>query len=467
MSDERYDAIVIGAGPSGLAAGLRIAAFGKRVVVLERHSLPGGLNSWFKRAGRRIDTGLHALTNFVPSGVRGTPLPKLLRQLRISREELALSEQSFSEIAFPGVRLRFSNRFELLESEVARAFPGERDGFARLVRAIGATYAHDADAPPSSTRATLGRFLEDPMLVDMLLAPILYYGGSREDDLDWNDFAILFRSIFLEGLARPEGGIKRILDLVVGRLRAAGGELWTNAGVARILEDRGVARGVVLDDGTELLGARILSSAGWAETLALCGRPFAEKDVGRLSFVETITILDRPHAALGHDATMTFFQAEGRFAYRRPDGLIDARGGVICCSDNYATAETPTEGVQRVTVLANHDRWTALEEPVYRAAKLVAQAEIDAVAALYAPDPRPHAVLRDMFTPRTIRHYTGRLGGTVYGSPTKKRNGRSGIENLSLIGTDHGLYGIVGAMLSGVLIANAHVLVPEGASSAR
>jgi phytoene dehydrogenase-like protein len=47
---------------SGLAA-IRLAQFDKRVLLVERHTLWGGLNSFYKRAGRRIDTGLHALTN--------------------------------------------------------------------------------------------------------------------------------------------------------------------------------------------------------------------------------------------------------------------------------------------------------------------------------------------------------------------------------------------------------------------
>jgi len=52
----RYDAVVIGAGLSGLAAGIRIAMYGKRVAVCEKHYLWGGLNSFYKRGGRRSRT---------------------------------------------------------------------------------------------------------------------------------------------------------------------------------------------------------------------------------------------------------------------------------------------------------------------------------------------------------------------------------------------------------------------------
>ena len=71
-----YDTILIGAGMSGLAAGIRLAQFDQRVLVLDRHYLWGGLNSYYKREGRRFDVGLHALTNFVPKGTRGRPLTR-------------------------------------------------------------------------------------------------------------------------------------------------------------------------------------------------------------------------------------------------------------------------------------------------------------------------------------------------------------------------------------------------------
>ena len=72
-SGPQYDVAIIGAGLSGLAAGIRLAHFGKRVCIFERHSAPGGLNSFYSLGGRKYDVGLHAVTNFVPAGVKGSP----------------------------------------------------------------------------------------------------------------------------------------------------------------------------------------------------------------------------------------------------------------------------------------------------------------------------------------------------------------------------------------------------------
>ena len=41
---EHYDVAIIGAGMSGLAVGIRLAYFGKRVCVFERRYASGGLD---------------------------------------------------------------------------------------------------------------------------------------------------------------------------------------------------------------------------------------------------------------------------------------------------------------------------------------------------------------------------------------------------------------------------------------
>src|SRR5580693_6222414 len=102
-----YDTIIIGAGMSGLAAGIRLAHFEQRVCILEQHYAVGGLNSYYGRSGRVFDVGLHAITNYAPKGVRG-PLARMLRQLRFAWEELSLVQQLGSEICFPGVKLKFT-----------------------------------------------------------------------------------------------------------------------------------------------------------------------------------------------------------------------------------------------------------------------------------------------------------------------------------------------------------------------
>lgn len=469
LSDNHYDVVIIGAGMSGLAAGIRLAMYGKSVLILERHNAPGGLNSFYSRNGYKFDVGLHAMTNYVPPGVKGTALVKLLRQLRISREEFGLCEQRVSRIAFPEVNLRFSNDFALLESEIADHFPAEIDGFRRLTAAIREYDETSLDAPAFSARERVRDFIRDPLLEDMLFLPLMYYGSATEGDMDFNQFAIMFKALFFEGFARPPEGVRRIIRALTGKFRELGGERKMKLGVRRIRVRDGKAVALELDDGTEVTADKILSSIGYVETLRLCeDQPsdVAETVVGRLSFVETITLTDCPVTRWGWDETIVFFNDSPRFEYCRPENEpVDIRSGVICFPGNYCypEGEGPEEGILRVTALANYDLWTRLPEEDYRKEKERWFGRLTDQALRFLPpadkaDLQAHTIETDMFTPRTITRYTGHLRGAIYGASQKFRHGKTHLENLFICGTDQGFLGITGAMLSGISMANLHLL---------
>ena len=74
------------------------------------------------------------------------------------------------------------------------------------------------------------------------------------------------------------------------------------------------------------------------------------------------------------------------------------------------------------------------------------------------PDFRGHVIDTDMFTPKTIRRFTGHDNGAVYGAPDKRYDGRTHLDNLYVCGTDQGMVGIIGSIISGITVANAYCL---------
>jgi phytoene dehydrogenase-like protein len=468
MSGSHYDAVIIGAGMSGLAAGIRLAHFGQKVCILERHNAPGGLNSFYSIAGRKYDVGLHALTNYVPPGVKGTPLGKLLRQLRIERDEFALHPQRQSRIVFGDAALRFTNDFAVLEAGVVAQFPAQATGWRALVQLVRSYDDVSLDARPESARAVVARHLTDPLLTDMIFCPLMYYGSAQERDMEFGQFVIMFKALYLEGFARPLDGVRVIIRVLLEKFRAAGGERRMKCGVTRIIEETGRAARLILDNGEEITATHVISSIGYPETMRLCA-PAREQEAaantGALSYAETITVFDREPAAWGWGAdTIIFFNDSDRFDYTRSAGPVDLRSGVICFPNNfnYGDAHLP-EGLFRVTCLANYDHWAHLPEPAYQEEKQRWFAAITRSARRFLPEVEEATLTRaqvatDMFTPRTIRKFTGHLNGAIYGAPRKIRDGRTHLANLYLCGTDQGFLGIVGAMLSGISMANYHVL---------
>ncbi len=162
-----YDTIIIGAGLSGLAAGIRLAYYEQRVCIVERHSTIGGLNSFYRLRGRNYDVGLHAVTNFAPPGTKKGPLARLLRQLRMKWDDFAPGPADRARRSpFPRRDAQLSQRFRILPlrspaglSRRSRQLPtpgrqavGLRRPGQPLGRAIGASGGGRDDS-----RSTAGR----------------------------------------------------------------------------------------------------------------------------------------------------------------------------------------------------------------------------------------------------------------------------------------------------------------------
>lgn len=449
---------------SGLAAGIRLAHYDQSVCILEKHWTIGGLNSFYRVGGRNYDVGLHAITNFTPRGTKKGPLARLLRQLRFRWEDFELSPQVGSAIAFPGVRLGFTNELDFLRSEIARAFPSERDNFERLLAQLADYDDLNQDNFGGSAREFLASNIGDPLLIEMILCPLMWYGNARQDDMDFGQFCIMFRSIFMEGFARPFQGVRLILKHLVRRFRSLGGELKLRSGVESIRVDGDRAVGVVLENGETIEGKRILSSAGIIETQRLCEDLTAEapERAGQLTFIESISILDAQPKEVGFDETIVFFNDSDTFHWQRPaQELCDIRTGVICSPNNYlypAEKGKLEDGVIRLTTIANFDAWAALSEPEYLRKKMWWYDRSVASAVRFIPDFRSHVIDTDVFTPKTIRRFTSHDNGAVYGAPEKKLDGTTHLRNLFMCGTDQGFVGIVGSIVSGISMANMHCL---------
>jgi phytoene dehydrogenase-like protein len=460
LTSPAYDTIIIGAGMSGLAAGIRLAHYDQRVCLLERHYTIGGLNSFYRLRGRDYDVGLHALTNITPKGTKKGPLARLLRQLRFRWDDFAIAPQLGSEIAFPGARLRFDNEAETLRGEVARLFPAQADNFDRLVREVVEYDDLDESHAELSAREVVSSIITEPLLVEMLFCPLMFYGSAREQDMDWGQFSIMFRSIFLEGLGRPHAGVRLILKHLVRKFRALGGELKLRSGVKRIVVDGDRVVGVELEGGQQLECRNLLSSAGWCETMRLCddGQPVPARSPGRLSFCETIATLNVEPADLNYHRTITFFNDCDSFHWEQSREPCDLRSGVICSPNNFDYSEPLDEGTMRITVLANYDHWNGLDENAYQQEKLRWYDRITGSAVRFVPDYRSHVIDTDMFTPTTIVRFTGHENGAIYGAPEKQFDGRTHLNNLFVCGTDQGFVGVIGSIISGISMANQHCL---------
>jgi phytoene dehydrogenase-like protein len=453
-----YDTVIIGAGMSGLAAGIRLAMFDQKVCILERHKVPGGLNSYYERQGRKLDVGLHAMTNFARQGERGRPLTKLLKQLRIPYEKLELSQQHFSRIAFPEQKLYFSNDPLLLTTEIERIFPHQKDNFAKLLDVVKNFDDVNLNNKQQSAKEKVREIISDEQLLEMIFCPLLIYGSAWENDMDFSQFVIMFKSIYLEGFSRPKNGVRSIINLLLEKFKQVGGELRLGTGIKNIDVANGVVRGVTLDSGEKIQSNKVISSMGLPETMSIVSEGQESPAIGAMSFTETILFFDKKPCDEGIKETIIFYNDHDKYDYKRPQNFCDYRSAVICLPNNFDDDDYD-EGLIRVTFIANFEKWNELDKKTYLLKKKEVCDEAMALIVKVFPEFQANLLYHDVFTPTTITRYTGHFKGAVYGSTQKARDGRTGIKNLFICGTDQGFLGIVGAMLSGISMANLHGLM--------
>ena len=274
MSPPRYDAVIVGAGPNGLAAAIELARNGRSVLVLEARDTVGG-------GCRSAELTLPGVTHDVCSAVH--PLGRASPFFR----DLPLADHGL----------------EWIEPPVQVAHPFD-DGSAALVRR-GIEETVPSLGPDGRTYARLIRpFVDDwDLIVRRLLGPIDPIAGMRHPVAlgRFGLFALLpvaqlartFRGAQARGLIAgcsahsmlrlsqpissgfglallasahavgwpiPRGGSQRIADALAGTLRELGGEIETGRPVSSI-EQLPAHRSVLFDlsprQVLEIAGARL------------------------------------------------------------------------------------------------------------------------------------------------------------------------------------------------------------------
>lgn len=77
---DTYDAVIIGAGISGLVCGCFLAKAGMKVLIAEQHFKPGGYCTSFKRNGFTFDAAAHSFGSYRAGGI----MNKVLEDLNLS-----------------------------------------------------------------------------------------------------------------------------------------------------------------------------------------------------------------------------------------------------------------------------------------------------------------------------------------------------------------------------------------------
>jgi all-trans-retinol 13,14-reductase len=129
-----WDAIVIGSGIGGLAAAAALAKRKRRVLVLEQHSVAGGLTQTFSRKEWTFAPGVHYIAGVGPHPGPEGQFGRLLAWLSDGALSFTACANPYDIIRLPGVRVRDRPPRECLPRSVAGTLPAAASSHRRLVR---------------------------------------------------------------------------------------------------------------------------------------------------------------------------------------------------------------------------------------------------------------------------------------------------------------------------------------------
>ena len=126
--------VVIGAGISGLSAGIYAARSGFDVTILEQHNIPGGLSTSWSRKGYYFEGGMHWLTGSSPK----MPLNKVWRETGALQDNnpIELRDPLYNVIDENGKTLSLYRFLPDMEKALIEYAPEDKHRIKKMCRAI-------------------------------------------------------------------------------------------------------------------------------------------------------------------------------------------------------------------------------------------------------------------------------------------------------------------------------------------
>ena len=485
-----YDAIVIGAGCGGLTAAVTMAQSGRKVLLLEKHNIPGGCAQSFYRGRFEFEASLHQLSGM---GTEDNPgqLRAVFQKMGVMDRVELVQEKTLYEVRIDGqlaVELP-ADRVEL-ERTLSDQFPEDREEIEVFFKFLydfmmqfgAVTVMNDPTATPEKyplffkyalrdTQSVFDEFLSNPEL-QICLGPYISYMGLPTATLPFQRLASCLW-VYLE--FKPShfvGGSQALSNALIDCFVEAGGEVKFNTAVEKIRVEDGQVRGVLTGGGQEYSTDTVISNASSIDTyMKMIDREQVPQAlIDELNSKEIAVSATTVYLGLDCEPGELGITAPCTFLFDESAGLNDMYGnpnhapkaGLLTCYDNVSPTFSPTGACQMVLIDLQHSEpWESISANEYTQVKYRYGEQMIDLAERFYPGIRDHIEELEIATPLTHMRYLSTPGGSIYGfSPYAKdlrmfSNSRSPIVGLYLAGAWVAGGGYQPTLLSGVEAANA------------
>ncbi|NEZ67934.1 NAD(P)/FAD-dependent oxidoreductase [Leptolyngbyaceae cyanobacterium CCMR0082] len=513
-----YDLILIGSGIGALTvASLMAQLRDKRVLILERHFVPGGFTHTFQHKGFSWDPGLH----YVGQMEAGSEVRNLFDLITNQQVQWQKMPEPFEKFVYPEFSFDLYGDPKQFQADLTKQFPKEsqaiRQYFKDIPKAAAALFLDAAKHNSAflfkvvgevaklwhgtslnlTTQDYLDQHFQDPQLKALLASQWLDYGLSPAD----SPFALHATIVnhYLNGGYYPVGGSGTIANSVQQVVEAKGGNVLVSREVTEILLDGDKAAGVRVrnlkakeETFEDYYAPTIVSNAGAYNTYFKFipdnyPIPFRES---LQQFVEAHPPATNVSVYIGFkdDPRRLGFKGENHWIYDTFDhGAVEQQKGSWIHTGqplqvylSFPSLKNPYAKKHTAELIASADYasfatwrdqpWLHRDQD-YNALKQRIQNVLLEMVEQHYPGFSDLVDYCEVSTPLTNEHFTDHPQGGIYGLPmyaerfAAKNRGwtkiKTPVPGLYMTGSDVCMMGIAGSMM-GAVLTTSHL--PDGIS---
>ncbi len=445
--EKQFDVIVVGAGNGGLAAAANTAKAGCKTLLLEKHNIPGGCATSFRRGRFEFEPSLHELCS-VGNKEKPNTIYQIFDDLGAEVDWQYEKGNIFRAIVKgeDGYDVCLRAGFDEFCDSLEEAVPGCRENvraYLNLKPKINAAidYIYEMKGQPKGLTMllkhgdfmrTAGHSVEEvmtalniPKKAQNMINTYWGYLGVPTDELNAMHFLNMLYDYVVDGAAMPHHKSHEMSLALVDIIQKHGGEVWYNSEVTRLIyNEEGRVVGVVAN-GENLYAKEVISNViphnmfrmSEADKIPEQNLKLANaRDFG-ISVATIYLGLDCTAEELGMKDYTIFIcgDANPRVQYntRQKDGLY-----IVNCLNNVIPDSSP-EGTCTLFFtmpIFGSDVPKDLTPQGYKKYKNeLAKKYIEDAEKVLGISITPHIEEISVATPVTFAHYLGTPEGTIYG----------------------------------------------------
>ena len=443
---EKYDVIVVGGGNGGLSAATFASKCGLKTLLFEKHNLPGGAVTSFRRGRFEFEPSLHEMCE-VGSEEKPGPSRELFKQMGSDAE--FVHENSCYRVICNDPKEKFDVKLpcgiEEFCQEIDKQVPGAGESVHKFLdyekRALDEAFKLDhkefkfKDMPDILNLLRFLSFPTDfvfdlfkiPKKVQHMIEPYWSYVGEPTSTLNPFMMGMMDYCYIIDGAGLPSKFSHEFslsLDKVI---RKNGGKIFYNSEVKQILVKNRKAYGVVAN-GKEYFADYIICNCFPNNVF---GKMIKKKEVPLIetmkanarklavSFVNVHLGLNKTVQELGITDYSTFIleKADTTEQYKLCHELGGA-GYIIANALNTVIPECSPPGTSHlsITCAVYGEKWADVKPQDYKKTKLkIAKKMINLYEKSLGIEITPYIEEIEVATPVTYSRYLGTPNGTPYG----------------------------------------------------